>query len=374
MTALYNLLQEFNTPSFLGLLQNTDPNRIMPLLQKKRLTYEDLALLLSKGANPHIEEMAQRANRITQARFGNAVSLYAPLYVSNRCSGTCPYCGFKRTEKIFRTTLSIEEVEAEGIALSQSGIKHVLLVTGDCPGKTVDYLCEAVSRLKPIFPSVTVEIPPLSVEEYSQLINAGVDGVTLYQETYDKPWYNELHHDSPKDNYLYRLDALGRAGEAGMRKLNLGVLLGLFDWRIDALKLAAHARLLEKTHWRSQILLGMPRLHNVPKDFKIPHPVSDRDFCHIIIAMRLFLHDAGIVVSTREQPQFRDHLLSLGATQFSAGSKTEPGGYSAALNQKQSSGAQFEIDDHRSPKDVEADLARIGYDPVFKDWDRGFIS
>jgi 2-iminoacetate synthase len=371
MNAFFTTLSQLEQGEIQSLLQNEDPNRVAPVIQRPRLSESDLALLLSKGAEPHLEEMAQRARRITQARFGNAVSLYAPLYVSNRCGGTCPYCGFKNSQKINRRTLSLDEVNREGEALSRTGIQHVLLVTGDCPGKGVDYLCEAAALLKKRFPSVTVEIPPLEVEDYRALCQAGVDGVTLYQETYDKPLYDDLHRGSPKDNYLYRLDALSRAGAAGIRKLNLGVLWGLADWRQDALKLAIHARFLEKRHWRSQILLGMPRLHNVPDDFTIPHPVTDREFCHIIVAMRLFLHDAGIVISTREKPAFRDNLLAIGATQFSAGSKTDPGGYSASENR---SGAQFEIDDARSPKAVEADLARLGYDPVFKDWDRGFIS
>ncbi|MBN2525030.1 MAG: 2-iminoacetate synthase ThiH [Deltaproteobacteria bacterium] len=371
MTSFGVVLQQTVGADLLNLLCNRDTEKVRPIVTRARLTSADLALLLSPGAEPLLEEMAQQARRITQARFGNAVSLYAPLYISNKCSGSCPYCGFKRSQKIKRRTLSIEEVEAEGIALSRTGIQHVLLVTGDCPGKGVEFLCDAAARLKKRFPSVTVEIPPLEEDEYRALAQIGVDGVTLYQETYHKPLYNQLHRGSPKDNYLYRLDALSRAGNAGMRKLNLGVLWGLSHWREDALKLALHARFLEKNHWRSQVLLGMPRLHNVPDDFAIPHPVSDRDFVHIIVAMRIFLNDAGIVVSTREKPAFRDNLLAIGATQFSAGSKTEPGGYSAA---DQKSGAQFEIDDQRSPQTVEQDLARLGYDPVFKDWDRGFIS
>lgn len=371
MTSFLNTLSELEQSNIPALLRNQDPQRVAPVIQRPRLTASDLALLLSEGAVPHLEEMAQRARRITQARFGNAVSLYAPLYVSNRCGGSCPYCGFKRSQKINRRTLTLEEVAREGEALSRTGIQHVLLVTGDCPGKGVDFLCEAATLLKKRFPSVTVEIPPLEESDYRALSQTGVDGVTLYQETYDKPWYDELHKGSPKDNYTYRLDALSRAGAASIRKLNLGVLWGLTDWRQDALRLALHARFLEKNHWRSQILLGMPRLHNVPADFTIPHPVTDRAFCHIIVAMRLFLHDAGIVISTREKPQFRDNLLAIGATQFSAGSKTDPGGYSARENR---SGAQFEVDDARSPRAVEADLAAMGYDPVFKDWDRGFIS
>ncbi|MBN2341758.1 MAG: 2-iminoacetate synthase ThiH [Deltaproteobacteria bacterium] len=374
MTPLFEQLQMLESASTSSLLQNTSPAAVSAVIGKTRLQIDDLALLLSPGSDELLEEMAQRANGITQARFGNAVSLYAPLYISNKCSGTCPYCGFKRTEKIKRKTLSLEEVISEGDALSRSGIQHVLLVTGDCPGNGVDFLCDAARQLKKTFPSVTVEIPPLEQSEYAQLIEAGVDGVTLYQETYNKEVYDFLHKGSPKDNYMYRLDALSRAGAAGIRKLNVGVLWGLSDWRGDALKLALHARFLEKTCWRSQVLIGMPRLHKVPGDFTIPHPVCNRDFAHIVMAMRLFLHDAGIVVSTRERPEFRDNLLAIGATQFSAGSKTEPGGYSVQEDTSSAGGAQFEIDDHRSPKTVEQDLSKLGYDPVFKDWDRGFIS
>ncbi len=369
MTDLALVLEHAGRPDVVAHLSNSDPKRVVPLLAKKRLDIADLALLLSPGAAPLLEDMARRAAAITRSRFGNAVVLYAPLYISNHCSGNCPYCGFKNTMNIRRVTLSLDQIRKEAAVLRDAGIRHLLLVSGDGPGTETDDLCAIARELKPLFPSISVEVPPLSQPDYARLLSSGVDGVTLYQETYDRCRYHRLHADGPKEDFDFRLDALSRAGAAGMRRLNIGALWGLSDWRADALSLGLHARFLEKECWRSQVLIGMPRLHQVPGDFAIPHPVCDRDFVHIIVALRLFCHDAGIVVSTRERPEFRDNLLALGATQFSAGSKTHPGGYAGDVD----GGSQFDIDDCRSAAAVQDALSQKGYDPVLKDWDAGFL-
>ncbi len=369
MTSLYEILKDADSSKFSELLNNSSPLPVKNALARHKKTPDDLALLLSPGADALLEEMAQQAHTITKARFGNAVNLYAPLYVTNKCTGTCPYCGFKRTEKIKRITLDFNEIIEEAEALRKTGILQVLLVSGTHKDAGVQYLSAITKKLKTIFPSVTIEVPPLNSDDYQTLIEAGVDGVTLYQETYDEIIYDSLHKGSVKGDYNYRLNALERAGNAEMRKLNIGVLWGLAPWRKDALRLGLHAKYLEKSFWKSQVLIGLPRLHHVPVDFTIKHPVSNRDFVHILMAMRIYCHDAGIVVSTREHPDFRDNLLNVGATMFSAGSKTEPGGYTA----QNTSGSQFGIDDHRTPDDVKDALLKMGYDPVFKDWDKGFI-
>jgi 2-iminoacetate synthase len=371
MKPLSEILNSYYSYDVKECLENREPKRVITALSKPKPDSCDFALFLSPGSDSVLEQMAQKAHKITKARFGNVVNLYAPVYISNHCTGNCPYCGFKRTEKIKRKTLTPDEIEKEAIALKQMGIRHALLVSGDAPKKAdFNLTYKAVKIFKKHFTSVQIEIAPLTQSEYSSLTEAGIDGVTLYQETYDRNLYHSLHKNGPKDNYDFRLEALCRAGEAGMRKLNIGALLGLAPYRKEALMLGFHARHLEKTYWKSQILIGMPRLHNVPDDFTIPNPVSDKEFAHIIIALRIFLNDAGIVVSTRETASFRDKLLPLGVTQFSAGSKTDPGGYAA----DQTAGKQFSIDDTRSPFEVQKDLLSKGYDPVFKDWDPGFCS
>ncbi|MCP4601316.1 MAG: 2-iminoacetate synthase ThiH [Proteobacteria bacterium] len=351
------------------LLENRDPSRVRGALHRRRKGPTDLALLLSPGADELLEEIAHEARQITLERFGRTVQLYAPLYISNYCVGGCPYCGFRANQKVTRRALKIEEILSEGALLNRSGMRHILLVSGEDPKRIdMDFLVQAITQLQELAPSISVEVPPLDEKEYCTLAEAGADGVTLYQETYDPGVYGELHRTGPKADYQFRLDALDRAGAAGMPKLTLGALLGLSPWRLEGLRIGLHALYLQKKHWRSQIAVGLPRLHHVPNDFKIPYPLNDRSFVHLIVAMRVFLEDAGLVLSTRETPELREQLVLLGITQMSAGSKTEPGGYSSPG----SSGDQFQVADHRTPDEVANMLIRLGYDPVWKNWDRVF--
>lgn len=350
-------------------LDNRDPARARAALYTRKKGLAELALLLSPGADPLLEEIALMAHRVKKARFGRTVQLYAPLYVSNYCSGTCPYCGFRRDRRVERRSIGLSEIRAEAALLKAAGIQHVLIVSGeDNKNITSEFLCTVVAELKKDLPSVTIEVPPLSTREYSDLVAAGVDGVTLYQETYDFELYRQLHNTGPKADYEYRLAGLHRAGEGGMRKLTLGALLGLAPWRSECLALAVHAAHLQKKHWRSDISFGFPRLHSVPRDFKIPYPVDDRSFVHLIMALRVCFEDAGLVLSTRESPRLRDRLVDLGITQMSAGSSTSPGGYGKPDGAEK----QFAVSDERTPGEVAEALRGLGYDPVAKDWDRVF--
>jgi 2-iminoacetate synthase len=316
-----------------------------------------------------LEEIAQRARQVTLARFGRTVQLYVPLYLSNHCVGHCPYCGFRRDQSIKRRTLTPDEIAQEAEAIGRTGMRHILLVAGESPKQIdIDYLSASIALLKKSFSNVAVEVAPLEEDGYKKLVAAGVDGVTLYQETYDSTLYNKYHSRGPKADYDYRLDALDRAGAAGVRNLTVGALWGLSKWRHEALRLGLHAHYLQKKWWKSQILAGLPRLHDVPSDFAVPYPLDDRSFVHIIVALRVFFEDLGIVISTRESPELREKLVLLGTTHMSAGSKTEPGGYCA----EQVSGSQFPVSDHRSPEEVARSLTAMGYDPVWKDWDPSF--
>jgi 2-iminoacetate synthase len=349
------------------LLHNEDPGRARSALFRRRQDLRDLALLLSPGGGEIVEEMAETARRVTVERFGKTVQLYAPVYLTNSCVGKCPYCGFRADQKIERRTLSPEETATEVSNLQKQGISHVLLVAGDAPAKLdIDTLFEHVLAAVKIVPSVALEVAPLSQSDYERLAAAGVDGITLYQEAYDRERYMELHSSGPKADYDFRRAALDRAGKAKIRKLVIGALWGLAPWRSEALAVGEHAVSLMQRWWKSQVSIGLPRLHQVPDDFVITHSLDDRALIQIISAFRVFLPDAGLVLSTRERPELRDVMAGYGITQMSAGSKTSPGGYSVDPN----AGEQFAVTDQRSPVQIAQRLLTLGFDPVFKDWDR----
>ena len=354
-----------------ALLRNTDPAPVLAAICCRRKGPRELALLLSPGADGLLEELAREAHAATLRHFGRTVQMYAPLYVSNLCVGRCPYCGFRGDQAIGRVSLTVEEATAEGMELARLGLRHVLIVSGDAPGDVdLAYLAAVARALKGgPFDSVSVEVAPLDDAGYRVLAQDGaVDGVTLYQETYDATRYTDLHSEGPKADYGYRLGALDRAGAAGMRTLTAGALWGLAPWREEAFALGLHAEELSRRWWRSRVQLGIPRLKNVPAGFEIPHPVDDRSLAHIVVALRLFVEEVGLVLSTRETPRLREALLPLGITQMSAGSRTRPGAYTIG----DAGGEQFQVVDDRRPEEVAGSLRARGYDPVWKDWDRGF--
>jgi 2-iminoacetate synthase len=371
MKSLLQAVEVAASPEITERLANRDTDRVRRALARRRKGPSDLALLLSPGADALMEEMAASAHLITLERFGKTMQLYAPLYVSNRCVGRCPYCGFSAGNAITRRGLTHEEIVREAAMLREAGMQSILLVAGDDPCHVdVPFLSRAIEAVMALVPSVSLEVAPLPLEGYAALARAGADGITLYQETYDRPLYEQLHTQGPKSDYVYRLEALARAGEADFCKLTVGALWGLAPWREEAIKLGLHAAFLAKTYWKSHISIGLPRLRCVPDDFTIPSPLSDRAFVHIIVALRNYLPDAGLVLSTRETPELRDRLLPLGITQMSAGSRTHPGGYALEAE----SGEQFEVADDRTPAEMAAVLARAGYEPVWKNWDRTFVT
>jgi len=332
----------------------------------------DLAALLSPHARPYLERMAREAQRLTRWHFGRTISLYAPLYLSNLCAADCVYCGFsfRSGMKDKRLTLKPGEIRRECETLAARGFQSILLLTGEAPkAVTVDDLAEAVAVAREYFHSVAVEVYSLDAPDYERLAGLGLEGVTLYMETYDREVYAHVHLEGHKADYDYRLDAIERAGLAGVRRLSIGVLLGLADWRVDAIWLALHARYLQRTCWQSTVALSFPRLRHTPARFHVDHPVTDAEYVQLIAAMRLFLPEAGFNLSTREPAAFRDRLIPLGVTHMSAGSSTRPGGYTdrGALTLE-----QFEIEDRRGPEEVVAAIRRAGYDPVWKDFDHAF--
>lgn len=327
--------------------------------------------LLSPKTSDELEEMAQAAHHITTQRFGRTIKLYAPVYISNSCINGCAYCGFASRNKIERRALSKEEVVHEAETIISRGLKHILLVSGEDPVNVPLQFLEEIARLlRPKVASLTIEGQPFDIEGYKRLARAGIDGVTLYQETYDPTTYEAVHPYGPKRDFKRRLEAIDTAGHAGMRFLGIGALLGLADWHNETRSLIAHANYLIKKHWQASVSVSIPRIRDSASGFDMPSLVSDRDLAQIICALRLALPDAGIVLSTRESAHLRDKLLPLGVTQMSAGSVTKPGGYSRT--DAKNTGEQFHLKDNRSPDEVAAMLSNSGYDPVWKDWDQFF--
>lgn len=341
-----------------------NPVQIRNSLQKSRLNYEDFWALLSPDAAGILEEMAWTAHKLTERHFGRNILLYAPLYLSNYCVNHCLYCGFRLENNIRRTKLTLEEVRCEARTIADTGIKHILILTGESRTHSpVSYIKDCVLQLTPFFSSVSIEIYPLQTGEYRELIEAGVDGLTIYQECYDQNTYRKLHPRGPKSDFRFRLEAPERAGEAGIRTINIGALLGLTDWRKEAFITGVHAEYLQNQFPEIEINVSFPRMRPYFGGIEPPSPVSDRDLVQIILAFRLFLPRAGITISTREEGHLRDHLLKLGVTKMSAGSSTTVGGYSG----NQDTG-QFEIADHRTVDQVYQAITAQGYKPIFKDW------
>lgn len=313
------------------------------------------------------KDLIDQARALTRQRFGRVVQLYAPLYLSNECIDICSYCGFSLTNKIPRKTLAVPEVLSEADYLIGRGFRHLLLVSGEHPAHvSPDYLGKVIGRLRPRLASLSIETAPFKEEAYRRLIEAGLDGVVTYQETYDPDAYASVHLAGPKKSYEKRLEAPEEAAKAGIRRLGMGILLGLADWRKDAAALVDHVRRLRKKYWQTEITISLPRLRPCASEFRPPHPVSDREFIRLIAILRLALPDVGIVLSTRESPSLRNFLIGMGVTQMSAGSKTEPGGY---LHPEQSL-KQFEIEDRRPIGEVVRAIEQKGYEPVWKDWER----
>jgi 2-iminoacetate synthase len=331
-----------------------------------------LLALISPAAEDYLEEMAQTARQLTIQRFGRTIRLYAPLYLSNYCVNSCLYCGFNKENKSQRRRLTVEQAVEEADVIAAEGFRDVLLVSSeDREFISIDYLSELAKRLKSKFSSISIEIYQMSEAEYAKLFEAGIDGVTIYQETYNRKAYRYYHPSGPKSDYDNRLNAPDCVAAAGMREVGLGVLLGLTDWRLETLALGEHAHYLIKRYWQSHISFSFPRLRPAyaVKGSHFKHLLSDKNLVQMIIALRLCFADAGLVLSTRERAELRKHLIEVGITKISAGSKTSPGGYSQPTNAVE----QFEIDDTRSPAEVAGMIRACGFEPVWKDWDCAFV-
>lgn len=360
-----DVLQEYKDFDFENYLESVSDEMIKKAINKKKLNKFDFLTLLSPKAKNHLEEMARRAHEITVANFGYTINLYLPIYVSNYCSSDCSYCGFSKKNRIQRKKLSLSEVEVEAKEIAKSGIKSILFLTGESKKITpISYLIDVTKILKKYFSFVSIEVFPMSEEEYAKLHLAGVDGLTVYQEVYDRDIYKKVHTSGEKTNYEYRLQTPQRGAKAGMRSINIGSLFGLGEIASEAFFSGLHASYLSDKYLECEFGLSIPRINDAEGHFKPNKIVDDVTFVQIMCAYRLFLPRVEINISTREEASFRENLLGICATKFSAGSKTEVGGYTKAKTEP-----QFEISDDRSTKEVIQRIQELGYEPVYKNWE-----
>lgn len=335
-------------------------------LQKRNKTPHDFLNFLSPAASHELELMAKMTQALTQKRFGKTIQLYAPLYLSNECQNICTYCGFSLDNPLKRKTLSDTELMVEASVLKSMEVNHVLLVSGEANKIVgVPYFQNAVRLLKPHFSNISIEVQPLMEEEYSLLHEEGIHSVLVYQETYHEDVYKEYHPKGKKSNFHFRLDTPDRIGRAGIHKIGLGVLLGLEDWRVDSFFNALHIDYLQKQYWKSKFSVSFPRLRPAEGIIEPNFVMEDKDLLQLICAYRIWNEDLEISISTRENETFRNNIVSLGATAMSAGSKTNPGGYSVDKESLE----QFETSDERSMEEIRRMIRKAGYDPVMKDWD-----
>jgi 2-iminoacetate synthase len=394
-----SFVAEFNRLPFAELLQRSrtaSRSDVEQVVAVGANSLTDFATLLSPAGAELLEPLCHRSQALTRQRFGKVIRLFAPLYLSNECINNCAYCGFSRDNPILRVTLSVEEVVREARALADEGFRNILLVAGEHPKFVSNgYLRDCTAALHEFVPSLSLEVGPMETADYEPIVQAGGEGLVAYQETYDREVYAQMHTLGPKRNFDWRLECPERAYAAGFRRLGIGALHGLADWRFEALATAAHAAHLLRHCWKAMLTISIPRLRPCAGEFQPLTHLGDRELVQLVAAFRLFLPDVGLVLSTREPAHLRDGLLPLGITHASAGSHTEPGGYTGAGKEKihqtvrgrivelaanssewaptagRSTNAtgQFDIADERSAAEVAALIRRLGYEPVWKDWD-----
>lgn len=339
-------------------------------LSKERLDVDDFMALISPAAAAYLEAMARRSQEITLRRFGKTISMYIPMYVSNACTNHCVYCGFNHDNPLKRTTLTMNQVKAECEAIRRLGpFENLLIVSGEFPALNgVDYLEQVLHVARPYFNNLTIEVMPLKERDYERLTHSGLNGVVCFQETYNAARYGVYHPRGMKSIYEWRLNGFDRMGAAGVHKIGMGVLIGLEDWRTDVTMMARHLQYLRRNYWRTRYSINFPRMCPAEGGYQPRVVMTDRELAQLTFAFRIFDNDVDISYSTRENPRLRANMMKLGVTSMSAGSKTEPGGYVSTPDALE----QFEVSDNRTPLEVADEIRRLGYEPVWKDWDKIF--
>ena len=365
--SFYDILKKIDDYNIDKIFNNVTKNDILRILDKEFISTNDFIKLLSPTADLFLENMAIRSNEITKRYFGNTIQLFTPLYISNYCENDCTYCGYRANSGMKRKQLSLEEIEEEAKAIYKTGIRQVLLLTGEANKSSTEYILSAAEILDRYFPMVGIEIKALTSEEYRAMYEKNVRYLTIYQETYNEKDYKLYHKKGPKADFRFRLDAPQRGAEAGFIGVNIGALLGLSDdARKEILALGLHAQYLRDNFPELEVSFSLPRLRPTKGGYEYKTIVSDRLYVQMLLALRLYHPRTGITLSTRENEAFRENLLKLGITKFSAGVKTSVGGYSD--ENSDNSTEQFNIDDERSVESVSKFLLERGKQPVFTDW------
>ena len=356
------------------------------LPEERSRLLERMEKWLEPKSPSELESMAVRSSQMTREKFGRTMRLFAPLYLSNECVNNCSYCGFSRDNPILRVTLTVDQVVKEAIHLKDQGFRSILLVAGEHPKFVSDnYLEECLVALREAVPSLALEVGPMETPEYARMVRCGAEALIVYQETYNREAYAEYHTSGPKRNFDWRLECPERAYDGGFRRIGIGVLFGLAPWREEAFALAAHLEYLQRNCRKTSYTVAFPRLRPAAGDFQPRYGLPDIAFVQLICAFRICFPAVGIVLSTRESESLRDSILPLGITMMSAGSHTEPGGYTGQgrddlhltvkgrrkelethSNTDEATG-QFEISDKRTPSEVATLLLSKGFDPVWKD-------
>ena len=363
--SFYSVMKNWENFDFEDYFSQVSSEDIKRTLQKDKIEELDFLNLLSPKAKDFLEDMAKKSYSVTRQHFGNIISLYIPLYVSNYCTNHCVYCGFNRENKIVRRHLSLEEVETELLAISKTGMSHIILLTGEAEGLVdIVYLKGIVEMAAKYFPSVSIEVLPLKTDDYQILKNSGLDGLTVYQEAYDEEVYDGVHLSGGKKDFKFRLDTPERGALAGLRNVNIGPLFGLGEIKKEAFFAGLHLKYLTDKYLNTEFGISLPRINDAEGGFKPFHKMDDATFIQVMTAYRLFQPKAGITVSTRENHEFRNNIMPLGVTKFSAGSKTGVGGYADG----DKSTCQFEISDKSSIEETENSIRERGFQPVYKDW------
>ena len=353
------------------IMSKTDAD-VRRALTKSHCDVEDFMAMLSPAAEPYLEQMAQLSKKYTEERFGNTMSMFIPLYITNSCSNSCVYCGFHVSNPMPRVNLTPEQIENEYKAIKEiAPFENILLVTGENPAKAgVPYLAKALDIAKKYFSNLKIEVMPLAAEEYAELREHGLNGVICFQETYHKANYNIYHPRGMKSKFEWRVNGFDRMGQAGVHSIGMGVLIGLEkEWRTDITMMAYHLRYLQKKYWRTKYSVNFPRMR--PAQNEGFHPncyMTDKQLAQATFAMRIFDHDVDISYSTREPAFIRNNMAMLGVTTMSAESRVNPGGYHTYPQALE----QFTVSDNRKVGDIIASLKAVGREPVWKDWDASF--
>jgi 2-iminoacetate synthase len=365
-----DIVKKYDQIGLEKILSSVNAEQVKLVLAKDVLDSNDFLKLLSPAAVSCLEEMAQKAQAISLRNFGKTIQLYTPLYVSDFCDNHCLYCGYNANVKIQRKKLNLEEVEQAAKRISDTGLRHILLLTGGSESMSpLSYICDCVKVLKKYFSSIAIEVYPLREDGYSQLIGAGVDGITVYQETYNRDIYDYVHPRGPKRDYFFRLDTPERALRQNVRTVNIGALLGLNNFRFDGFFTGIHAKYLQDKFTFAEISVSVPRIRHTASGYIPIFDVTDKDVAQLAMAIRIFLPRVGMVLSTRENQKFRDNMLKLGVTRMSAQSATSVEGWLPDKTEGEKL-EQFSVSDKRTVKEITRFLKDKGYQPVFKDWMR----